>query len=48
MSKKKNFHADKWYIHKPESAQENERYKILRDLEIQTDPRVLARISVVV
>ena len=28
---------DKWYEHQPESALENEDYKILRDFSIQTD-----------
>ena len=31
-------HATKWYMHKPESVQENETCKILRDFKIQIDP----------
>ena len=30
-------------MHKPESIQENETHKILRDFEIETDHRILAR-----
>ena len=38
LARKCNFEAgDKWYEHKPESVLENEDYKILWDLSIQTD-----------
>ena len=30
-------HTTKWYVHKPESIQENERHKIFWGFEIQTD-----------
>ena len=33
-------HADKWYIHKPESILENEFHKILWNFEKQTDHQV--------
>ena len=29
--------SDKWYKHKPQSVQENDKYKILCDFNIQTD-----------
>ena len=39
-----NFEAgDKWYEHEPESALENEDYKILWDFSIQTDHVIEAR-----
>ena len=38
LARKCNFEArDKWYKHEPESALENEDYKILWDFSIQTD-----------
>ena len=38
LARKCNFEAgDKWYEHEPESALENEDYKILWDFSIQTD-----------
>ena len=36
-------HAGNWYMHKPESVVENGTYKILQELEIQTDPQIAAR-----
>ena len=33
----------KWYEHQPEVVQENERYKILWDLNVQTDQVIEAR-----
>ena len=36
-------HTSKWYLHYPESAMENEIYKILWDCEMQTDHVILAR-----
>ena len=33
-------HADKWYIHKPESVLENETLKIFRDFQIQMDQQI--------
>ena len=36
-------HANKWYMHNPESVLENEIGKILRDYEIQTDHLILTR-----
>ena len=33
----------KWYMHKPESIQDNETHKILWDFEIQTDYLIPAR-----
>ena len=33
----------KWYEHQPEAVQENERYKILWDFNIQTDYVIEAR-----
>ena len=36
-------HANKWYMHKPESVQENETYKLLFDFGIQTDHIITAR-----
>ena len=38
----KTDHTDKWYIHKPESVQENETCNILRNIGIQTAHSVLA------
>ena len=44
LCKKLKFdHADKWYIHKPESVLENEMYKILWDFETQTNLSILVR-----
>ena len=44
LCKKLKFdHTTNWYMHKPESILENETHKILRDVEIQTDHRILAR-----
>ena len=38
LCKKLKFdHTSKWYMHKPESVQENEMHKILCDFKIQTD-----------
>ena len=36
-------HTTKWYMHKPESIQENEKHKIFWDFEIQTDHLIPAR-----
>ena len=36
-------HTDKWYMHNPESFQENGTHKILRDFEIQTDHLISTR-----
>ena len=36
-------HADKWYMHKPESVLENETHKVLWDFEIQMDHPVTTR-----
>ena len=39
LCKKLKFdHTTKWYMHKPESVQDNETHEILWDFEIQTDP----------
>ena len=44
LVRKSNFEAeDKWYEHEPESALENEDYKILWDFSIQTDHVIEAR-----
>ena len=44
MYKKFKFHyTNKWYIHNPESAIENETLKFLWDFEIQTDRLISAR-----
>ena len=44
LAGKCNFEAgDKWYEHEPESALENENYKILWDFSIQTDHVLEAR-----
>ena len=44
LARKCNFEAgDKWYEHEPESALENEDYKILWDFSIQTDHVIKAR-----
>ena len=44
-----NFEAgDKWYEHEPESVLENEDYKILRDLSIETDHVIEAQRPVLV
>ena len=44
LPRKCNFEArDKWYDHEPESVLENEDYKILWDLSIQTDHVIEAR-----
>ena len=43
LSKRLNFDPTyKWYMHKPESIQENETHKNLRDFEIQTVNSVLS------
>ena len=34
---------NKWYMHKPESVEENEMHKVLWDFEIQTDHLIPAR-----
>ena len=36
-------HTAKWYMHNPESFQENETHKILWDFEIQIDPLIPPR-----
>ena len=36
-------HTNKWYMHNPESVQENETHKILRDFATQTDHLISAR-----
>ena len=44
LSKKFKFeHANKWYTHNPESVQENETQKILKDINFQTDYLISAR-----
>ena len=44
LARKYNFEdGDKWYEHEPESALENEDYKILWDFGIQTDHVIEAR-----
>ena len=50
LAKKCNFEAgDKWYEHEPESVLENEDYKILQDLSLQTDDLIEAwRLDLVV
>ena len=41
LCKKLNFHhTNKWYMHKPESALENDTHKILWDFKIQTDHQI--------
>ena len=38
LGKRLNFdYSIKWYMHKPESVQENGTHKIFRDLKIKTD-----------
>ena len=32
-------HTNKWYMHKPESVQENGTHKILWDFEVQTEKK---------
>ena len=34
---------NKWYMHNPESVQENEKHELLRDFEIQMDHLISAR-----
>ena len=36
-------HANKWYMHNPESVLENEMHKLLWDFDIQTDHLISAR-----
>ncbi len=44
MCKKLKFdHANKWYMHNPESVLENETHKLLWDFEIQMDHLISAR-----
>ena len=44
LARKCNCEAgDKWYEHEPESVSENEDYKILWDVSIQTDHVIEAR-----
>ena len=44
MCKKFKFdHTNKWYLHKPASVLENDKNKLLWDLDIQTDHVTLAR-----
>ena len=33
-------HTNKWYMHNPESIQENEAHELFWDFEIQTDPLI--------
>ena len=33
----RSYHTNKWYMHKPTSVLENDTYKLLCDLDIQTD-----------
>ena len=37
-------HTDKWYMHNPETVQENWMHKIIWNFEIQTDHPISARI----
>ena len=37
------YYADKWYINKPETVQENKTHKFLWDFEIQKDQSIPAR-----
>ena len=49
LSRKRSFEAgDKWYEHEPESALENEDYKILWGFSIQTDVIEARRLDLVV
>ena len=44
MFKKFKFdHANKWYMHKPSPVLENDKHKLLRDFNIQTDHQISAR-----
>ena len=44
LCKKLKFdHTNKWYMHYPESVQENETHKLFWDFEIQTDHLISAR-----
>ena len=44
LSEKSKFdHTNQWYMHNPESVEENKMHKILWDFEIQTDHLILAR-----
>ena len=44
LCKKLKFgHTTKWYVHNPESAPENAMYKILWDIEMQTDHLIPSR-----
>ena len=36
-------HSTKWYMHKPESVQENETHEVRKDYEMQTDHQIPAR-----
>ena len=36
-------HTTKWYMHQPESFQENKMHKILCDLKIQADNQIMVR-----
>ena len=36
-------HANKWFMHNPESVLENEAHKLLRDFERQTDHQISTR-----
>ena len=38
-------HTNKWYMHNPGAVLENETYKVLWDLDVQTDHRISARRS---
>ena len=38
-------HTNKWYMHKPESVQEDEMCKVPRDFKIQADHIITARPS---
>ena len=45
LCKKFKFNStNKWYMHNPESAQENEKHKVLWGFEIQADHLISARI----
>ena len=44
MYKKQKFdHMNKWYMHNPEFGLENEKHKLLRDFDIETDHLISAR-----
>ena len=39
----KSNHTNKWYMHNPESVQENETHKLLCDFEIKMDQVISVR-----